>query len=865
MRKIFLVAFILSAVFAVGVGQGQKTDPPAVGLDPNFGSLPLTFIPNRGQVEAPALFYARTSAYTLWLTESALTFESRQTARPPAPPLSVREATRLEFVGAAPHPVVIAQDPSPGVANFFLGNDPARWKTGLTTSRAVLYQELYKNIDLKVYGSNRTVEYDWIVRPGGNVRDIRFRIASDARPSLDKDGNLVLRARHGDWVQRRPTAFQVIDGKRKEARAEFRMAPGGSFGLAVSGYNKAYPLTIDPVISLMFSTFLGGSKNESGRDLAVSANGNVFVAGYTDSSNFPVKAGVSLVPAGSQDVFVTKFAASGRDLIYSTYIGGKGSDRAFGIALKEGTAYITGSTNSQDFPVRNAFQNAAGGSGDAFVVRLHPSGGVLEYSTYLGGKGTDAGQDIAVDGEGAAYVTGFTSSSDFPLVSALDSKIAGQDAFVSKLAPTGASLVYSTFLGGLGQDAGQGIALNDQGAAFIAGSTTSKDFPVQYAYDGNYNGNGDAFVTRLSPSGRSLTYSTYLGGANADVAYGVALDKSGAVYVTGQTDSSDFPVKNAYDGTLDGKDAFVTKLAPSGKSLGYSTFLGGAKDDAGLGIAVQTDNTASVTGFTLSSDFPTLASIDNTYNGNQDAFLAKMTSSGSKIVYSTFLGGNKKDTAYAVAVDAKKFSYLAGATLSDNFPVRAAFDGVWNGGEDAFVAKFADVDMQITNVRIRYFGMPDEVDVTGQNFGDHQGAKRLLCDGVPVPLDKTLWWSNNSISLWTSGWLYPAIYWDHFYTFAIQEGTTVISNTHTQRFLIHIDQVTPASGATGATIDIYGWTFGATQGSNVLKLGSYTFSIVSWGNTHIQAQVPGNPAGSYNIYIQRGSDIISDLYPFTHL
>jgi hypothetical protein len=473
--------------------------------------------------------------------------------------------------------------------------------------------------------------------------------------------------------------------------------------------------------------------------------------------------------------------------------------------------------------------------------------------------------DIAVDGLGSAYVTGRTNSSDFPLLTPLDATQAGQEAFVAKLAPNGKSLVYSTFLGGSGEDYGYGIALNSQGAAFVTGHTTSSNFPVKNAYDKTYNGNGDAFVTRISQTGKSLTYSTYLGGASRDVGCGIALSGSGAAYVTGQTASSNFPIKSAYDKTLGGKDAFVTKLAADGKSLGYSTFLGGAKEDGGAGIAVSADGTASLTGYTMSSDFPCLAGTDITYNGGQDAFLTKLASTGAKIVYSTYLGGNKNETGLAIALDGKKNTYLTGFTASANFPLKAAYDATQNGGNDAFVAKFSDGDMTIANVRIRYFGMPDEVDVSGLNFGDHQGVKKLLCDGVPVPLDKTLYWSNTMISLWTSGWLYPATYWDHYYTFAIEENGTIISNTHTQNFLIHIDQMTPDNGATNALIDIYGWTFGAVQGSNVLKLGAYTWTIVSWSNTHIQARVPAAPAGNYDVYIQRGADTISDQYWFTHL
>ena len=865
MKKILLSLSLVALVFALGIGQGNKAAAPALGIDPDFGSLPLTFIPNRGQVAAPALFYARTPSYTVWLTQAAMVFDSREKTETPSARPASREVTRLEFLGANPKPVLTAQEPSPGVVNFFLGNDPTGWKTGVETSRAVLYQALYKNIDLKVYGSNRTVEYDWIVNPGGNIREVRFQIKGAARPAIDKDGHLSFKARHGEWIHRRPVAYQVIDGKRTEVRAEFRAVADDTFGLAVSSYDKSRPLMIDPVIVPQFSTFLGGSKDDTGCDLEASANGNVYVAGYTESSDFPVNVGYSLDLAGSLDIFVTKFAVSGKDLIYSTYIGGKGKDIALGIALNGGRAYLTGYTTSSDFPVKNAYDGKIGGTWDAFVIRLGAGGTDLEYSTFLGGKTMDEGTDIAVDAQGSAYVTGDTNSSDFPLLTPLDSTRAGQEAFVAKLAPNGRSLAYSTFLGGGGDDWGYGIALNGQGAAFVTGYTTSSNFPVKNAYDKSYNGKGDAFVARISQTGKSLTYSTYLGGASQDVGSGIALSGAGAAFVTGQTASSNFPIKSAYDKTLGGKDAFVTKLAADGKSLGYSTFLGGAKEDGGAGIAVSTDGTASLTGYTMSSDFPCHAGTDITFNGGQDAFLTKLASTGAKIVYSTYLGGNKNESGLALALDGNKNTYLTGYTASSNFPLKAAYDASQNGLNDAFIAKFTDADMTITNVRIRYLGMPDEVDVYGSNFGEHQGVKKLLCDGVPVPLDKTLWWSNGTLSFWTSGWLYPAIYWDHFYTFAIEENGAIISNTHSQRFLIHIDQVTPNSGATNAVIDVYGWTFGTTQGSNVLMMGSNTCTILSWGNTHIQARVPAAAAGSYYLYIQRGADTISDQYAFTHL
>ena len=853
---IILAASCLLTPFSPGENAGAAA---TTALDPDFGTLPLAFIPNRGQVDEAARFYARTAGFTLWLTRTALVFDSLESG--PAPS---REVTRLEFLGAAPAPALIPQDPAPGVANFLRGVDPERWTTGLPTSRAVLYRGVYKNIDLKVYGRSGAVEYDWIVKPGGRLEDIRFRIEGAGRTAIDADGNLVVSALHGDWTQRRPDAFQVGGGKRPEVRVDFRSLGDGAFGFSAAPYDASLPLMIDPVIALKFSTFLGGAKDDAGRAVAVSASGNVFVAGETNSLEFPVKLGFSNAPAGAVDAFVTKLAVTGKDIVFSTYIGGQGTDRALGIALKGQNAYVVGSTNSSDFPVKNAYDSTYGGRQDAFVLKLHAAGDALEYATFLGGRGADAGRAIAVDAQGSAYVAGDTNSSDFPLLGEIDGKQAGQEAFVTKLTPSGGALVYSTFLGGAGQDGAEGIALGGQGTAFVAGSTASKDFPTLKPLDGTHNGNSDAFVAGIAPSGRSLLFSTFLGGAAGDWGHGIAADAAGSVYVTGQTDSSNFPTKNAYDRKKAGKDAFVAKLSGNGRTLAYATFLGGGRADSGQAIAVQSDGTASVTGLTLSRDFPSYGGLGNSYGGSQDAFLTKLSAKGDEVLYSAYLGGKDADAAFGVAAGTGDVTYLTGATSSVNFPLKLSYDATWNGGQDAFVAKFADVDMQITGVRIRYLGMPDEVDVYGYNFGDHQGSRRLYCDGVEVPLSKTLWWGDRTISLWTSGWLYYADYWDHYYTFVIKEGAAAVSNTRTQNFLVHIDSVSPNPASSGTLLDIYGWTFNPTQGSDLLKMGSYTMTIYSWSNTYIRAYVPTAPAGAYNIYIQRGSDVISDTYAFTH-
>ncbi len=883
MKKYLLALPIAALASALAIGPRTiqpksariipSATPTAFKIDPDFGTQCAAFIPNRGQTQAQALYYAKMSSSTLWLTKTALVLDSKSGADPEGGAPS-RDVVRIEFEGANPAPEVIAQDPGTQVVNYLIGNDPAKWRQELATFRSVLYRNLYKNIDLKVYGRGGEFEYDWIVKPGGDAGKIRVRIEGEARPVLEKDGSLVLSTRHGEWTLHRPQAYQVLNGKPIDVQAAFKAMGQNTFGLTVGGYDKTQILMIDPVLGLKFSSFLRGSKDEAGRGLAVSAKGFIYIAGYTDSSDFPTKAGYNQVLAGGYDVFVTKLPASGQGLIYSTYIGGKGSDLAYGLAVDAtGAAYVTGSTESADFPVKNAFKSTPAGNEDAFVLKLSPTGGVLVYSTYLGGQGSDAGLAIGVDGQGCACVTGKTASSNFPLVSALDSKIEGQEAFVAKLSPSGTSLIYSTFLGGKGTDAGRGIALDSGGGAYVTGSTDSTDFPVANAFSTSAHGGLDAFVARISPTGRSLIFSTYLGGASDDVGYGIALDSARNVYVTGQTASPDFPLKNAYDITLGGRDAFVAKLDALGKNLVYSTFLGGLKEDAGYAIVVAADHTAWVTGFTKSSDFPTAASVYETYTAGRDAFLTQLSADGAKLVSSACFGGSGNETAYALALSADGFPCLTGATSSADFPTVSTADKAAGGGEDVFSVKFAAVivEVRIDDVDLVYgWGAKPvvAVDVWGQNFGS-QGQKQLVCDGVLIPREKVQSWSSSHIRLSSAGWLDDLIYVDHNYSFAIEEYGAVISNTHLQRFLMHIFDIWDYGDFGYHEVAIEGYNFGTEQGSNVVRMdsdsGSWIVDVHGWGPYSVLIgdwSFATPPAGDYDVYIQRDSQIISEVYRF---
>ncbi len=374
------------------------------------------------------------------------------------------------------------------------------------------------------------------------------------------------------------------------------------------------------------------------------------------------------------------------ELIYSTYLGGNDSDGGLCIAVDaSGCAYVTGVTWSTNFPTQNPYQ-VNRGADDVFVTKLSSSGNTLIYSTYLGGSSSDQSRGIAVDASGCAYVTGETWSTNFPTQNPYQRYVDLCEVFVTKLSSSGNTLVYSTYLGSESLEGGLGIAVDASGCAYVTGLTESAGFPIQNPYQ-DWQGYSDAFVTKFSPSGDSLVYSTHLGGDSLDYGNCIAVDASGCAYVTGYTLSTNFPTQNPYQGYQGGQDAFVTKLSSSGNTLGYSTYLGGNADDEGWGIAVDASGCAYVTGGTSSSNFPT----QNPYQGDQgaeDVFVTKFSSSGNTLVYSTHLGGDSLDYGLCIAVDAFGCAYVTGLTSSTDFPTQNPYQG-YQGDQDLFVTKLS--------------------------------------------------------------------------------------------------------------------------------------------------------------------------------
>jgi len=701
-------------------------------VNETYGKLQLHFEANRGQTHKDVRFLSRGPGYSLYLSsgEAVLVLtrpnpdekkrdaRSRRERGAQTPVKSL--ALGMSLVGAAPEPAVSGLEEQPGTANYFLGKDSAKWLTKVPTYAKVHYRDVYPGIDLVYYGSQRQLEYDFVVAPGADPKKIVLGFKGADRLEIDAKGELVLRAAGGDIRQHKPIIYQNIDGSRREISGGYVRKGANRVGFQVAAYDRSRPLVIDPVLS--YSTFLGGSGFNGGFGIAVDADGNAYVVGWTNSSNFPTTAGAFQTIFGggtstSYDTFVTKLNPTGSALVYSTYLGGSASDAGRKIAVDAaGNAYVVGQTLSSNFPTTaGAFQTSFGGGySDAFLTKLSPTGSALVYSTYLGGTGEDDGSGISVDADGNAYVAGFTQSADFPATAgAFQTTFGGGygDAFVTKLDPTGSALVYSTYLGGTDSDAAgnPGLAVDASGNAYVTSETTSTDFPTTAgAFQTTLSGYQNAFVTKLDPTGSALVYSTYLGGSITDSTRAIAVDADGNAYVTGVTTSTDFPMTaRAFQTSFGGgrNDAFVVKLNTAGSSLVYSTYLGGSGKDSGSAIAVDTAGNAFVTGTTNSSDFPTtITAFQTSFGGGTnevfswdiggDAFVTKLNADGSALVYSTYLGGSENEHGYGIALDAQANpnAYVTGSTSSYwNFPTTAgAFQTGMAGGTDAFVAKISD-------------------------------------------------------------------------------------------------------------------------------------------------------------------------------
>jgi hypothetical protein len=702
-----------------------------------YGKLPLSFEANQGQTDSQVKFLSRGNGYTLFLTDAeavlSLRVGDKETRRQggketngirkpqPQSPNQQSSVLRMKLVGANPSPQAGGLDELPGKSNYFIGNDPKQWRTDIPTYGKVKFAAVYPGVDVVYYGTQgRQLEYDFLLAPQSNPKAIRLSFEGADKIEVDKQGDLALRMNGKELRMRKPIVYQEKDGVRQEIAGRYTLSGEREVGFEIAAYDAARPMVIDPVLA--YSTFLGGNGQDNGVGIAVSAHGDAFITGLTTSPNFPTEPNGSEFgpcsngPCGAVDAFVSKLNAAGTSLVYSTYLGGSNDENLYstydtysGIAVNSaGNAFVTGLTTSPDFPTTKPFvyqPDYGGGSADAYVVRLNLAGNALEYSTLLGGDGWEGGHSIAVDAADNAYVAGAVLPGNNPIkpTTPNDAPKGAYDGFVAILNSTGTNLNFFSYLGGSGWDLADGVAVDAQNNFYLVGWGNSKDLKVTpNAFQNNLKGGTDIFIWKFSAGG-TLEYLSYLGGevkncssnqddAERTVNHGIAVESQGdLIYVTGQTDSTDFPTKNnpmSFNGCL---TAFVTKLdikLQPNDQLRYSRFLGGSGGGAGRAIGVDINGNAYVTGgsfgaFQSTSGLPTCS--------DTGAFVVKLGGAGA-IEYAACLSGAGEDVGYDIAVDPAGCAYVTGYTQSDKFPVVNPIQQFFGGGigdqpQDGFVTK----------------------------------------------------------------------------------------------------------------------------------------------------------------------------------
>ncbi|MCT7967740.1 SBBP repeat-containing protein [Laspinema sp. D1] len=686
--------------------EGTPGDPLSGSQVPNLGQLPLSFIPNAGQYDPTVNFTVRGASHGIFFTPDEVVFSAAAQPDPESDELQ-SSVVRLEFVGANGDPVIEGIEPLPGLANFLSGSDESSWSGNLPTYQGIAYRDLYDGIDLVYRGTEGELKREFVVDPGADPGQIRLDYSGIEAVAL-REGALVLQTALGELIEAAPIIYQDIEGSRVAVAGQYELLDSGQVGFDLGAYDPNYALIIDP--TLQYSSYLGGTLQDQGDAIALDAEGNIYIAGRTISTDFPTRiplqSTISNPPSFKFDAFITKIAADGASAFYSTYLGGLENDRALDVVVdSRGSAFVVGETSSDNFPVTvGAAQTAANGETDGFILKLTPNGGFIELGTYFGGARSDSVNSITLDNEGNFYVTGQTFSENFPMVGAVQNTIGGNgsDVLVAKFNPVG-GLVYSTFLGGFGNDVGNAIAVDANQNVYVTGQASTDNFPLVSELQRRYRGGGDAFVTKISSDGSELIYSTYLGGRDSDVGNAIAVDAAGHVYVAGSTGVprdaqpraviplGDFPTLNPIQGQLSGlSSAFVTKLAPNGRSLIYSTFLGGSGFESGNDMAIDDRANVYLTGETTSSDLPQVAPIQPGFGGNGDAFVGKILADGRTIDYLTYLGGNGFESGNAIAVNAAGTAFVTGQSASPNFPTVNPLPNAAGGVQgDAFVVAIA--------------------------------------------------------------------------------------------------------------------------------------------------------------------------------
>ena len=727
----------------------QKSLNAASGsvIEHNYQALPLTFEVNAGQMDSQVKFRSRGAGYSVFLTSGSMvlalrasgelpgsndaiisnplftpvptiqTVLARRRQRKAAAKRSAEAAITVNLVGAASNPMIVGEAPLATKVNYFIGRDPRKWKTNVPTYARVRYRNVYPGIDLVYYGNNQQVEYDFDLAPGADASKIELSVQGTDALDLDPNGNLILSVGATQLVFQPPIIYQTVGGAREPVAGGYFLRDSTHVGFAVAGYDKTKPMVIDPVLG--YSTFLGGSSDDFSGGIAVDSNGDAFVTGSTDSPDFPL---ASLGPYSPTQwrLFLAELDPTGSNLLFADYFGGtSGNDDTYGIALDAaGNPYVTGSTASTDFPVVSAYQSNLTGSQDAFLVKFVSNGSSIIYSTYLGGSSSQISNSVSVDAAGEAIIVGVTQSTDFPVVNAYQSSAAadqfgdwGSYGFVTKFSPAGSSLVYSSYFAGNTLNTGTpctgcspyselaGVTTDGSGNAYVVGNTTTNNFPVTSgAYmttSPGYYLSGVGTVSKFTNSG-GLVYSTYLGGQTSSFLGAIAVDGTGSAYVTGYDIANDgFPGTTSSlicdPANQDCNGVVVAELDSTGSNLVYGTYLAPTNNMYGQAIQVDASGDAFIVG---SANQFTLSNPLEAYSGSTDVVVAEIDPTASTQLFATFLGGQQWEAAAnSLAVDSNGAVYVIGDTQSPDFPVTQSGYQINSGGQtDVFIARIDPVD-----------------------------------------------------------------------------------------------------------------------------------------------------------------------------
>jgi uncharacterized protein (TIGR03437 family) len=797
------IIFLASGFF----GWGTPFDRHSLGaaalslspLDPRapldvYGKLPLYFVENRGQTDNRVAFYIQGSDKTIYFTDEGLTIRLMGNGESGARSgeVGMGWALKLDFIGANRGVRPRGQGQTDAVFSYFKGSRD-QWRSGLKTYSSIVYSDLWPGIDLIYEGTNNRLKYTFVVRPGADPNQIRLAYRGAGSVSINHAGNgagqLVVTTPVGSFNDKPPVSYQEVDGRQVEVATAYRIEGRGSkiedqgskidlpdppssnldprssildprssvlFGFELGEYDRSRELVIDPAV-LVYAGYIGGSGGDFGIGITVDSAGAAYVTGMVDSSqtSFPVTVGPDLTYAGFNDAFVAKIKADGTGLVYCGYIGGAGTEQGYGVAVdSEGSAHVVGMTSSDQssFPVTMGPDLTQNGFGDAFVAKIKPDGTGLVYCGYVGGNDGDAATSIALDGAGAAYITGITASfQGFPTLVGPDlSYNSNLDAFVAKVKADGSGLDYCGFIGGANNDQGTGIKVDGAGAAYVVGSTNSNQntFPVTVGPDLSFNVTQDVFVAKVKADGSGLIFCGYIGGREAEFGNGIALDGAGNAYVAGWTTSNEtsFPVIVGPDLTFNGAspaipDAFVARVKADGAGLDYCGYIGGSDIDQGFSIAIDNLGAVYVTGSTRSTEasFPVVSGPDLTYNGGgDDAFVAKVKADGAGLEYCGYIGGAGVDVGFGIAVDGQGAAYLNGRTSSDQvtsgFPATVGPDLTYNGGGDALVAKIGVTGATVTSVSAASFlGSALASESIAAGYGAALATTTQFAGVIPLP------------------------------------------------------------------------------------------------------------------------------------